>query len=140
MANGLTVQDPSGRLVFVNAAAARMMNCRTPEEAVEKGGLAIASEFTYYDASGKRLKTTDLPGRLALSGHDEPEITVGYTSLAHPRMRWTTIKAMPIFDEDHQVILAVNVLQDVTQLKESEIRLKKANERITKLLEQTLRV
>lgn len=38
IANGITVQDPDGRLVFVNRAAARMMNCATPEEAVAKGG------------------------------------------------------------------------------------------------------
>jgi PAS domain-containing protein len=140
VANGLTIQDPSGELVFVNEAAARMMNCRSPEEAVRKGGLAIAQEFTYYDTSGKPLKVTDLPGRLALSGKAEPEMTVGYTSAAHPKMRWTTIKSMPIIDDDGQVILAVNVLQDVTTLKEDEIRLKEANDRITKLLEQTLKV
>jgi PAS domain S-box-containing protein len=138
IANGITVQDPSGKLVFVNEMAARMMNCDSPEEALEKGGAEIVKEFKYFNEQDQPVSVADLPGRLALSGVDEPEMIVGFTSKKHPEMRWTSIKAMPIFDADGKVMLAVNVLQDVTRLKQAERELKEANERITGLMEEVL--
>lgn len=140
VANGITIQDPLGNLVFVNVAAAQTMNCRTPQEAVAKGGLAIVKGFTFYDIKGNPVRVTDLPGRLTLTGVPEPEMVIAYTANGDSKIHWTSIKAMPIIDDTGKVILAVNVLQDITTLKENERDLKKANSRVTKLLEQTLKV
>lgn len=67
-------------------------------------------------------------------------MTLSYTSRSDNTTHWVTVKAVPIFDHLHNVILAVNVMQDITQLKETERRLKEANDRITKLLEQAMRL
>jgi PAS domain S-box-containing protein len=140
IANGITVQDPSGKVIFVNQAAARMMNCQTPEEALEKGGAALLATFDFFDESGRPVKLADLPGRRALKGAEEPEMVISYTPRGGSERRWTAIKAMPIKDATGAVILAVNVMQDITALKRVEHELKDANERITKLLENALRV
>lgn len=138
LANGITVQDSKGRLLFVNQKAAEMMNCKTPEDAIAKGGLEIVKDFKFFSENGKLLEVTDLPGRLALQGIHESEMIVRYASDKFPKMRWTSIKAAPIFDTSGKVVLVVNVLQDITELKGAESRLKEANKRITKLLEDVL--
>ena len=140
VANGITIQDPAHKLVFVNRAAARMMNCKSPAEAVKKGGAAILEGFKFYNEHGRPIRLQDLPGRRALAGVEEPEMIVGYTSTKHEGIRWTSIKAMPVFGENGQVSLAVNVLQDMTQLKETERQLREANARITRLLEKALQL
>jgi PAS domain-containing protein len=138
MGNGITVQDPTGKLVFVNKAAAAMMDCESPEAAIKLGGAAIFKRYTLFDEQGKTIGLADLPGRLALQGHEEPEIVVGFRLVGGTDTRWTTIKAMPVLDDAGKVAMAVNVLQDITSLKETEHRLREANERITNLLEQAL--
>lgn len=140
VANGITVQDATGKLVFVNQAAARMMNCASPEAAVEKGGAGILKGFKFYDEHMRPITPADFPGRHALQGVREPEMLIAYTTDDKASLHWTIVKAMPVLDEHGQVTLAVNVLQDVTHLKETETRLKEANARITKLLEQALNV
>lgn len=140
IAHGITVQDPSGKLVFVNRVAARMMNCAGPEDALRKGGAKIIEGFKFYDEQGRAIPVAQLPGRQALQGVEEPEMIVGYAAPHYEGMRWTSLKAMPVVDTEGKVILSVNVMQDITKLKETERQLKAANDRITKLLEQTLRV
>ena len=56
------------------------------------------------------------------------------------RIRWTKVKALPIKDDQGKTILSVTVMEDITDLKSTEQRLKDANSRITKLLEQALSV
>ena len=139
VANGITVQEPGGRLVFVNPSAARMMDCRTPEEAIELGGVGIMAKFKFYNTHGIEISAQDLPGRKALRGVPEPRMTVSFSPRSHPdEIRWTTIKALPVKDEEGNVVLSVNVLEDITAQKRVERQLKEANARITNLLEQTL--
>jgi len=141
VANGITVQDHEGKLVFVNESAARMMHCSSSEEALAKGGMAILKEFVFFDVHGRPLDPKQLPGRRALQGEPEPSVIVGYSWKGKPNsLRWTAIKALPIKDEAGKVLLSVNVLEDVTDQKRVERQLKEANARVTKLLEQTLTV
>jgi PAS domain-containing protein len=141
VANGITVQDHEGKLVFVNESAARMMHCSSSEEALAKGGMAILEEFDFFDLHGRPLDPKHLPGRQALQGVPEPSVIVGYLWRGKPdSLRWTTIKALPITDEEGKVLLSVNVLEDVTEQMRVERQLKEANARVTKLLEQTLTV
>ncbi len=138
LAHGVTIQDPYGKLIYANKVAAKMMNCKSPSEAVARGGASIINDFHLFDEHGKELNLADLPGRQALQGAEEPEMIVGFKLHGSDKVRWTVIKASPVFDENGTLTHAVNVLQDVTALKETEIRLRDANERITDLLEQAL--
>lgn len=140
VADGITVQNAAGQLVFVNQAAAKMMGFETPDEVLKMGGQAIAASFRIFDEQGQPLSLQALPGRRALQGIDEPELIVGFTSGDQPELRWAAIKALPIINSVGTVELVVNVIQDVTRLKQIELDLREANDRITKLLEQTLEV
>ena len=139
VANGITVQDPEGNLIFVNESAARMMHCATPEDALAKGGRDIVADFDFFDEHGRKFDPANLPGRQALRGISEPSMIVQYFRRDTPDdVRWTAIKALPVKDEEGNVILSVNVLEDITAQKRVERQLKEANARITKLLEQAV--
>ncbi|HEX3082365.1 MAG TPA: PAS domain-containing protein [Candidatus Saccharimonadia bacterium] len=138
VANGITVQDPEGKLVFVNQAAARMMNCESAAEVMQLGAEGILKQVKFFNESGEALKPSDLPGRKALQGHDEPEVTISYVSKWNPQTRWATISARPVYDDEGKLILAVNVIQDITPLKRAEADIKAANDRITQILEEVL--
>jgi len=140
VASGITVQDPDGKLVYVNPAATRFLNCDTPEEALALGSEAIVKQFHFFDENGRPLSVKDLPGRRALKGEVEAAKIIGSTSAKTRGTLWSSVKALPVKDASGQVILAVNVFEDITASKESEAKLRDANQRITDLLAKTLKV
>ena len=137
--NGITVQDPTGKVVFANDAAARILGVASGDKVVEAGGRAILGKFDFYDKDDNQLSPEALPGRRALKGIAEPEMVIGYRPIGEDsELKWATIKAQPIQNRYGKVVLAVNVFQDVTLQLSTERQLKEANARVTKLLEQTL--
>ena len=70
VSTGVTIQDPDGKLVFVNDAAAHIMHCESGAEALKKGSDRIREEFEngkhYYALQGQLIA---LPVRLG----DRPE-------------------------------------------------------------------
>jgi hypothetical protein len=88
VADGITIQNAQGQLVFVNAAAAKMMGFATPAAAIKAGALKIIAGFRFADEHGRPIPPDDLPGRRALKGEEEPAMVVSYTSPQHPGQRW----------------------------------------------------
>src|SRR6185369_13256000 len=68
MDNALTVQDPQGRLVHANDAAARLLGFSTSEELLGTESAAIIERFEVLAGDGNPIRVEDLPGRRALRG------------------------------------------------------------------------
>jgi serine phosphatase RsbU (regulator of sigma subunit) len=62
-----------------------------------------------------------LPGRRALRGEDPEPALVRYRNKATGEERWSQIKATAIRDEDGAPVLAINVIEDVTDQREREL-------------------
>ncbi len=126
VADGITVQDTTGKMVYVNDAAAEASGFSNREEMMRitphQMFRIIQERFIITDETEKELSIADLPGRKALSGEIPPEVTVGFYNKETGQKRWSLVKARPIFDEDGDVLLAVNIITDITQSKELERR------------------
>jgi serine phosphatase RsbU (regulator of sigma subunit)/PAS domain-containing protein len=97
VADAVAAEDPDGRLVYVNAAAARLL-----------GGA---------DELGSRLGIPAdlLPGRRVFSGAGAEPLVV-----RHPgESRWSRVKASPVL-EDGGARLAISVIEDITEIKQAE--------------------
>jgi serine phosphatase RsbU (regulator of sigma subunit) len=97
VADAVAAEDPDGRLVYVNAAAARLL-----DGADELGArLGIPAEL--------------LPGRRVFNGGPAEPLVV-----RHPgESRWSRVKASPVF-EDGGARLAISVIEDITDIKQAE--------------------
>nr|MBA2556291.1 PAS domain S-box protein [Chloroflexota bacterium] len=122
VANGITVQDRAGRLVYANMAAARLLGFATPGELLANPTEGILGRFTLLDESGNPFPAERLPGRRALAGEDEPAVTLCFRDLSRGEEHWSSVRATPVRDENGRVILAVNVWHDVTADKREEHR------------------
>ena len=69
-----------------------------------------------------RSRSTRLPGRRALAGERPPPLTVRYRQPRERRGRWSRVQSTPVFDDDGAVRLAINVIEDITDLKRAEHR------------------
>jgi PAS domain S-box-containing protein len=123
VADGITVQDPSGRLVFANDAAARMVGVASVEELLATPPEKILAAFSLVDEQGEPLPAEELPGRLALRGIDVGPRLVGWRSRETGEERWSMVASTPVHSEDGRLELVINVLRDVTESRRQEQRL-----------------
>ena len=69
---------------------------------------------------GRPLAFEQLPGRRALMGEEPEPLTIGYRVRATGELRWSRVKARPMRSADGTVTRAINVVEDITDLKQAE--------------------
>ena len=120
LAEGITVQDPTGRVVFANDAAARFLGYPSPPDFLAAPPGDWMSVYEALEESGQPLDLTRLPGRRALRGEPSSETIMRYRTRATGEERWSMSRATPLFDNDGHVSMAVNIIQDITERKHAE--------------------
>jgi PAS domain S-box-containing protein len=118
--DGVSVQDPLGRLVYVNDAAARTMGYPTAEVLLATPIAEVMRVFELLDEAGNPFPLAELPGRRALQGEHPPRVTLRWRRRDIGDERWSVVGAAPVFDDDGRVRLAVNTFHDVTERKRAE--------------------
>ena len=113
-ADGITIQDVTGRLVYANDAAGRMCGFASGKEMQQAPIELILGRFQMLDEEGTPLALERLPGRRAMAGEPEPEAVVGFRDLASGEERWALVRATPLFDDLGKVRNVVNVFIDIT--------------------------
>jgi serine phosphatase RsbU (regulator of sigma subunit)/PAS domain-containing protein len=120
VADAVTAQAPDGTLVYANEAAVELTGCRSVGELLSADPGAIVTRHEMTDEHGDPLALAQLPGRRAMKG-ETPEPLVVRSRLAGTReWRWSRIKATPVLEADGSVRLAINVIEDITELKRAE--------------------
>ena len=144
LAEAVAIHDADGRLVYVNDAMARVLEASTPEEALTMAPGAWTEQWDVFLEDGRRVEPADLPGRRAFAGEETGPVIVRSVDRDTGTSRWMRIMATPLRDGDGRVVAAVNVLSDVTAVKQAEMGqrfLAEAGEILSASmdLEQTLR-
>ncbi len=120
VADAVTAQAPDGSLVYANDAAVAITGYDSVEELLSAAPGQIASRFEMTDEDGGPLSIERLPGRRAMAG-ELPEPLVVRSRMGGTReWRWSRVKATPVFEPDGSVRLAINVIEDITELKRAE--------------------
>jgi PAS domain S-box-containing protein len=119
----VTVQDRSGRLLYANDEAARIVGFQTGAELVSTPPEDIIGRFEMIDRSGSPLPVESLPGRRVMAGAPVAETVIGYRRPGSPRVRWSRVRASPIKNDAREVVLVINFFQDITsRFRRDEIR------------------
>ena len=120
LGEAVTVQDRGGRLVFANPAAADLLGAGSVEELLATPAEEVAARFTTVTESGEPLDLAALPGRSVLEGHRPEPLVVRSTNRKTGDEYWRIIKATPVVGAGGEVLLAVNVIEDITETKRVE--------------------
>lgn len=121
LADGVTVQDAGGTLVYANAAAARTLGFVSPAELLAAPLAEVMSRFEVFEEDGEPLALERLPGRQALDGLEPEDVVVRFRVRATGVERWSIVKATAVRDAAGRVVRAVNVFEDITEHKHGEI-------------------
>lgn len=120
VADGITVQDLSGKLVYVNEAAARTTGYSSVADFLAASPQEATSRFEMWDEQGQPFPVLKLPGRLALQDEHEASAVIRFRLRLTGEDHWSIVRARPIFDEQGQVKFAVNIFHEITERKKAE--------------------
>jgi serine phosphatase RsbU (regulator of sigma subunit)/PAS domain-containing protein len=120
LAEAVTVQAPDHALIYVNEAAARLLECESPEEVLATPMPAILERFVALDEDGRLFDFASLPGREALAGNTPEPVLMRSISKATGEDRWMLVKSTPVRDADGAVVMAVNIMEDVSDARRAE--------------------
>ncbi|HEX2016832.1 MAG TPA: diguanylate cyclase [Solirubrobacteraceae bacterium] len=118
--DGVTVQSRDGALVYANAAGAGALGFDSPAALLSSPVADVTDRFEVLDDCGIPVELDDLPGRGALRGEVSPEKTICYRIRGTGEERWAVTKARPVFGDDGEVKMAINVFTDITALRRVE--------------------
>jgi len=120
IADSVTAQGPDGSLVYANEAAVRVLGFPSAEALLSAPLAQIMARWILLTPEGEPQPLAELPGRLALMGQEPEGKLVQFIDRESGERRWSRIKAKPVRNADGSVRLAINVIEDVTELKQVE--------------------
>src|SRR5205085_2422419 len=94
-ADGITIQDSTGAVVYANQAAAAMAGFATVEEFMKASPAELAARFAILDEEGNPFPWDQLPGRRALLGETHGEVTLHFATESGSDS-WSRVRAEPV--------------------------------------------
>ena len=121
LAEAVTVQDTRGRVVYANQAAAELLGLPDVHAVLTAPPGSLADRFEIRDADGAPVAPEQLPGYRVLRGETAAPLLTQSIYKATGELHWFLTKATPLEDETGE-LLAVNVIEDVTDEHEAALR------------------
>jgi PAS domain S-box-containing protein len=121
LAEAVLVRAPTGRLVFANQAVVELLGFDSVDDMTTTSSEDLMRLYEAFDESGRRLSLSDLPSARALAGEAAEPLLVRNVVRSTGAERWLLHKATPVFDEQDELTLVVNVIEDVTEVKRAEL-------------------
>jgi serine phosphatase RsbU (regulator of sigma subunit)/PAS domain-containing protein len=119
---GIMVRDVAGRLVYANQAAADLLREPHAASLTAASAAELMGRFDVYDEEGRPVDLEELPGTRVLRGElHPPPVVVRNVVRATGEERWLLNKATPVLGPDGDVVMAVNLIEDVTETKRGEL-------------------
>jgi PAS domain S-box-containing protein len=123
-ADGITIQDAAGRVVYANDAAARLSGYEDARSLLEAPTSETVGRFEILSEDASPFPLDRLPGRRILAGEPEAEALLRVRAIATGEENWRYVRSTAMRDDEGRVRHVVNVFHDVTELKRAEAELR----------------
>ena len=120
VSEGITVQEPSGKLIFLNPAAAQFLGFDSVQAALDTPLPEVMQRFEILDENGQPFSPDNFPGRQVLQGLTHAEARVRFRMNGAGADRWSIVEAAPILNEAGEAVQAVNIFRDITEMVHEE--------------------
>lgn len=122
VADGITVQDRSGRVIFANSTAAALCGLPSVEALLQASSADVLAAFEIRDAEGRVFDPQDLPGRRVLAGGPAATTVLSLRERASGQQSWASLRTTAVIGSDGRPELAVNIWHDITEQRRREER------------------
>ncbi|HLX39044.1 MAG TPA: PAS domain S-box protein [Ktedonobacteraceae bacterium] len=120
--DGILVQDIYGKIIYVNQTVASRSGFASTEEMIAAEPYSFLEWFDITDEDGQPFHPSRFPGRRAVMGEENPQVTIRYVHKHTKEIHWNLIKSTLVRERDNTPHLVISVMQDITQFKELEQR------------------
>ncbi|WP_354701339.1 transcriptional regulator [Paraconexibacter sp. AEG42_29] len=118
IADAVLVHDVAGVTVYANQAAADILGFADAAALLAAPPGAIPGRFDFADEEGRPATADAFPGRRIFAGElNPPAVLVRSVERETGREMWTVTKATAVLGADGAPVLAVNVIEDVTDAR-----------------------
>ncbi|MGZ6627891.1 MAG: GAF domain-containing protein, partial [Solirubrobacteraceae bacterium] len=118
----VTVRDRHGRMVYANQAAANLLKLPDPAAVLAHAPGGLMARFDVYAEDGEPVDLAGLAGTRLLLGEPAPDaMVVRNVVKATGEERWLLNKATAVTGPDGEILMAVNLIEDITETKRNEI-------------------
>ena len=121
LAEAITIQNEHGTLVYANDAAGASLGFESGAQLVATPLREITDAYESFHEDGSPLRMDRLPGRQVLEGQTPEPLLVRAVNKRTGDERWRMVKATAVPVREGQPRLAVNVIEDVTEVKRAEL-------------------
>jgi PAS domain S-box-containing protein len=122
LAEAVTVRDPTGAIVYANAAALSYLGFDSLEELQATPSTALLDRYLVEDEHGRAVSQPELPSVQTLQGRPQKPLLMRTVNRITGELRWTLLKTTALRSDDGIVLGALTVLDDVTAVKNAEMR------------------
>ena len=121
IADGITVLNPTGRLIYANDAAARLMGYPDAQALLAVPVADILRQIEIFDEAGQPLAEEQLLGRRALLGLPTPPRMIRFRVRATCEERWSLATSRAVMNADGMLELIVSIFHEITDPKRGEL-------------------
>lgn len=116
------VRNAAGRLVYANQEAAELLRLPDVDAVRDATSQELMERFEVFTEDGRPVSLAELPGTRLLMGEPEPEpLLVRNIVRATGEERWLLNIAQAVQPTNGGELLAVNVIEDLTETKRGEL-------------------
>src|SRR3954454_10436725 len=120
LSEAVTISDADRRLRYANQAAAEILGFGSPEKLLAAPQGTVFAQWLATHADGRPLRAEDIPSQRVVRGEKAEPLLTHIVHRDTGEDRWRLVKATPL--EVGGELLAVSVIEDVTEAKEAELR------------------
>lgn len=120
--NGVMVQDSAGSIIYANKSVLELLGYSSLREMAKAPKFDYIYKFNLLNEYGKKFPVENMPGRRALQTKKTTQATVKFVNKKTHLSRWLTITSTVIYKGHERNPLVVNVMQDVTEFKDADVR------------------
>ena len=121
LAEAITIQNDRGTLIYANDAAAAALGFATGAELMATPLREIVDAYESFNEDGSPLRLDQLPGRQVIEGATPEPLLVRAVNRRTGEERWRMVKATAVPVREGEPRLAVNVIEDITDVKRAEL-------------------
>ena len=121
LAEAVTVQGATGRIEYANPAAAALLGLPGVHAVLTAEPSDLIGRFEIHHPDGRPVAEDELPGARVLRGERPEPLLTKSVYKATGELRWFLTKATPLRDASGE-LLAVNVIEDITEEHEATLR------------------
>jgi PAS domain S-box-containing protein len=121
LGEAVTVHDERGKTVYVNEAAVELLGSSDADDVLKAQPGELARRFTITREDGSPVQLEDLPGRRLVAGEPAPSLLTHSVRRDTGEAFWLLTKAT-LYEDPSGAKLAINIIEDVTEAKDAELR------------------